>query len=214
METFIIGFIKSYLLVGVFALLIGCGLGIPIPEDVVLLTGGYFSYLYPTHVNFYTLIIVAMAGVLIGDTTIFMIGRHFGPRVVTLPVLKRILTRERLDTMTRYFETYGNRIIFMGRFMAGLRAPLFMSAGVTGFPYKKFIIFDGLAAMISVPLLIMLANRFGDEIELVKQMLVKTHKVLLIAIPLFIVVWYLFKHFIWDRRRDFPDDPDDTPMST
>ncbi|MFA6032617.1 MAG: DedA family protein [Myxococcota bacterium] len=214
MESFIIAFIQKYLLMGVFALLLMCGLGIPMPEDVILLTGGYFSYLYPAHISLPLLVLVSMTGVLVGDTMIFFIGRKLGPSVVTAPMFKRFMTPQRLETMSGYFRSYGNKIVFMGRFMAGIRAPLFLSAGVLGHPYRKFILYDGLAALISVPALVLLAHYFGEELDRLKFMLVKAHKVLFIMVPIIITVYLLFRKYARKRELEIPEDPDDRPDST
>lgn len=208
MEAFIISIIQSYLYAGVFALLLACGLGVPMPEDVILVTGGYIAYLYPQNVNLFVLILVGMAGVLIGDSMMFMVGRRFGPRAATLPLFKRVLTPARLAKMEGYFGSYGNKIIFMGRFMAGVRSPLFMTAGISGVKYSRFILVDGLAASVSVPMFIVLAYTFGEEIDRLKVMLIKTQKALFIIIPICIVVWLLLKKFAWKREEEIPDaDP-------
>jgi len=206
MEAFISSIIQNYLYAGVFALLLGCGLGIPMPEDIILITGGYIAYLYPNSVNRAVLIVVALAGVLTGDSIIFLAGRHFGPRAMTLWPFSRILTRQRLTKMEGYFCSYGNKIIFGSRFLAGIRAPLFMSAGVSGVPYRRFILFDGIAACISVPMFVLLANYFGEEIDQLKHMLVRAQKAVFIIVPVAILVWLVFKKFAWKREEEIPDE--------
>ncbi|MFA5089219.1 MAG: DedA family protein [Candidatus Omnitrophota bacterium] len=205
MENLIITIIDKYLLLGVFGLLLSCGIGLPMPEDVILITAGYLSYTYPQNVSLPVLVLVCMAGVLIGDTIIFMVGKRLGPRVMKLPLFKRILTEARLEKMNGYFNSYGNKIIFAGRFMAGIRAPLFLTAGVTGHPYRKFILFDGLAAMISVPTIVLLSHHFGEEIDQVKYMLIKIKEGLLIIIPLAIIIWFLYKRFAWKKESEIVD---------
>ncbi|MBI5527159.1 MAG: DedA family protein [Deltaproteobacteria bacterium] len=211
MEAFIASVIQKYLYAGVFVLLLACGLGVPMPEDVILVTGGYISYLYPNNVNLWTLVAVSMAGVLVGDSIIFMAGRHFGPRVVTLWPFRKVLTPARLSKMEGYFRSYGNKIVFAGRFMAGIRAPLFMTAGISRHPYWRFLLFDALAAMISVPVWVLSANYFGEEIDRLKHMLVRTQKALFIIVPLVIIVWVLYRRFA--RRREEEIEPWDRPDS-
>jgi membrane protein DedA with SNARE-associated domain len=206
MEGFIVSIIQNYLLLGVFVLLLACGMGMPMPEDIILVTAGYVSYMYPSSVNIYYLLFISMAGVLLGDSVIFHFGRRFGPRVMKLPVLRGILTPARLEKMEGYFQSYGDRIIFMGRFMAGVRAPLFMTAGVLGHPYGKFILYDGLAATISVPLLVLMANHFGEEIDQLKHMLIRTQKALFIIIPAVVIIWLVFRKFAVRREADSKDD--------
>jgi membrane protein DedA with SNARE-associated domain len=209
MEAFISSIIQNYLYAGVFMLLLACGLGVPMPEDVILVTGGYVSHLYPQSISLTVLILVSMTGVLIGDTIIFTVGRRFGPRAMTLPLFRNILTRQRLGKMEGYFSSYGNKIIFVSRFMAGIRAPLFMSAGISGVPFRRFILFDGLAALISVPMFILLANYFGEEIDQLKHMLVRAQKAVFVIVPLIILVWLLFKKFAWKREEEMEELKDE-----
>jgi membrane protein DedA with SNARE-associated domain len=206
MEAFIVKIITDYLLFGVFGLLLACGLGVPMPEDIILVTAGYIAYLYPANVNLVSLVLVSMAGVLVGDSLIFLIGRRLGPRAMNLPLFKRILTPARLEKMKGYFSSYGNKIIFVGRFMAGIRAPLFMSAGISGHPYWRFILYDSLAAAISVPVWVLLANHFGEEIDQLKFMLIKTQRALFIIIPLAIAIWLVFRKFVKKSEEEIPNE--------
>ena len=57
--------------------------------------------------------------------------------------------------------------------MPGVRAVTYFVAGSAGMPYARFICFDGLAALLSAPLFVLLGYRFGKHlqhvIELMKQ---------------------------------------------
>ena len=56
----------------VFVMLLICGFGIPVPEDVTLVTGGVIAGLGHAHVH--TMFAVGMAGVMIGDGLMFTLG--------------------------------------------------------------------------------------------------------------------------------------------
>jgi len=58
------------------------------------------------------------------------------------------------------------KIIFSARFLAGLRAPIFLSAGMLGVRTRTFVSLDFLGAIISVPTLTFLGYYFGDEIDI------------------------------------------------
>lgn len=145
-----------------FSLLLAGGFGFPLPEDVVLITGGILSSLHIC--NFWITLAVCMSGVLIGDTTMFLIGRKMGPRIRANCVLSRLLTEKNNRRIMEAFEKYGDKVLFMARFMPGLRAPIFMSAGMYHVPWWKFFTFDGGAALISVPLWIYLGYLFGANL--------------------------------------------------
>ena len=72
----------EYGYIAVFVMLLICGFGVPVPEDVTLLTGGVIAGL--GHADVHTMFAVGMAGVLIGDGTMFILGRVYGQRVQRL----------------------------------------------------------------------------------------------------------------------------------
>ncbi|HNO24973.1 MAG TPA: DedA family protein, partial [Leptospiraceae bacterium] len=63
--NFLVGFFTSYGYFAVFGVLILCGFGLPVPEDVTLIAGGVISALGDTNVHF--MFGVGMAGGLVGD---------------------------------------------------------------------------------------------------------------------------------------------------
>lgn len=146
----LIDFFTGYGYFAVFFVLLICGFGVPIPEDITLVAGGVISGLGYTHVH--TMFAVGMAGVLVGDATMFTIGRVYGKSVLKLPFIARALTPERFVAVQEKFEKYGVWVLFVARFLPGLRSPIFLTAGLTRkVPFWRFLLMDGLAALISVP---------------------------------------------------------------
>ena len=161
----LVGFFQSYGYSSVFGVLILCGLGLPIPEDVSLLAGGIISGLGYTNVHI--MFGISMAGVLIGDSMIFFIGRKFGERFfLKHHVVGGKISHKRVMAIQKWFERYGKRVIFAGRFMPGLRALIFATAGITCyFPYRTFILIDLLAALISVPIWVYLGYYGATNVD-------------------------------------------------
>ena len=148
----------------IFLILIACGFGFPLPEDVPLLAAGFLAGQGIIHYEL--TIFVCMVGVLGGDSIIFNIGYHFGPRIKKISYLKKVLTPEREEKIQHWFHQYGAKTLFFARFAPGLRMPLFLSAGLYKVPFWKFLVLDGFAALISVPLWIWLAYSFSSNLEL------------------------------------------------
>ena len=69
--------------------------------------------------------------------------------------------------------------MFVARFMPGLRAPIFCMAGTMGVRYLRFAFFDGLAALLSVPVFVWLGSflwqNFGDDLEQLRGAMSRTH---------------------------------------
>ena len=146
-----------------FGILILCGFGLPLPEDIVLITGGILA----SHgvANFEVVVLVTLAGVLIGDGIVFSIGAYFGPSLRNHAFVRRILTEKRDRQVQAIFHKYGEKVIFMARFMPGLRTPVFLTCGSYHVRPWKFVMFDGFAALISVPLWVYVGLVFGQNLE-------------------------------------------------
>jgi membrane protein DedA with SNARE-associated domain len=134
----------------VFMALLLCGMGVPIPEDVTLVAGGVIAGL--GYANVHVMFAVTMLGVLVGDAGMFLAGHHYGVRLLHKRPLKWVLTPKRYCAVQQQFEQYGNRLLFTARFLPGMRTAVFISAGRTHrVSFGRFLLLDGLAALISVP---------------------------------------------------------------
>ena len=108
-----------------FGVLLACGLGVPIPEDITLITAGYLAYL--GNIDVYLAMVVCFFGVIAGDFTIFMMGRTFGKKVFQLPLLRYVFTPERVAIAQVRVKKNAKRLVFFARYLAALRAPVYLS---------------------------------------------------------------------------------------
>ena len=144
----------EYGYVAVFTVLLSCGFGLPLPEDIILVAGGVIAGL--GFANEHWMVIVGLAGVLIGDGVTFRLGQAYGQRMPR-SVLDRFLTPVRTNKVRRMFERYGNRLMFIARFLPGLRTPVFFTAGMTrAVSFADWLFMDGMAALVSVPVCVYL----------------------------------------------------------
>ena len=171
-----------------FGILIACGFGLPMPEDIVLISGGILSARGITDV--FIVNAICMTGVLIGDGTIFFIGRIYGRSIKSHRMFRRIVSEKNDARVASIIGKYGDKVIFMARFMPGLRTPTFLTCGTYQVKPWKFFLLDGLAALISVPVWIHVGFLFGQNLEelekLVRKMQAGIYGVLLLAVVLFV----------------------------
>lgn len=157
-------FFTQYGYIAVFMVLVICGLGIPIPEDLTLVTGGVIAGL--GHANTHLMFVVGMAGVLIGDGLMFTAGKLYGQRILSFRFVQRIMTPKRYAQVQDKFDKYGNRVLFVARFLPGLRTTIYLTAGISGkVSHWQFLLMDGLAAMISVPIWVYLGSYGAENID-------------------------------------------------
>jgi membrane protein DedA with SNARE-associated domain len=191
------GFIPYLIL---FGILLACGLGVPIPEDITLFVGGMLAYYGIA--NVWLMIVVCMAGVLIGDTTIFLLGAKYGRRITQKPFFHKFLPAERLKIVKEKFHEKGNKVIFAARFMPGLRAPTFFCAGTLHLPFRVFFFYDGMAALISVPAIVWTVYHFGALADQVIKMIRHVeHGIIFVVLA---IVLFLFAKWYFKQRKQ-PD---------
>lgn len=150
-------FFTQYGYAAVFLVLVACGFGVPIPEDITLVTGGVISGL--GYANVHIMVVVGMLGVLVGDGLMFAAGRIYGHKILKVRFIAKIMTPKRYAQVQEKFDKYGNRVLFVARFLPGLRTPIFITAGISGkVSFSRFLMMDGLAALISVPVWVYLGD--------------------------------------------------------
>jgi membrane protein DedA with SNARE-associated domain len=162
----------------VFAALLLCGFGLPLPEDVVLVTGGVVAWrsadvesataTLPTMLHshaFIGMVVVGLIGILAGDSVIFWAGRRFGARVADFKPLRRVITPDKLEKVEKLMRRRGNVVVLIARYLPGIRTPTYFTAGHAKLPYWEFLVLDGLAAVVSAPLWVGVGFYFGSNIE-------------------------------------------------
>ena len=150
--------------VAVFIALMICGAGLPLPEDITLVAGGVIAGL--GYANVHAMFGLTMFGVLLGDAAIFLLGHHYGARILQWRFVARVLTPSRYAKVQKKFEQYGNRMLFFARFLPGMRTTIYLTAGTTHrVSFLRFLLIDTLAALISVPFWVYLGYFGADNHE-------------------------------------------------
>lgn len=159
----IIDFISQYIsywpFVAFFALVLA-GVNIPISEDaIIVLSAGFaqadHSLTLPNYVAIYF-------GIIISDMISYWFGRLLSKGVLKIKFFQKKLTPENINWVSRHLEQHGYITFQVCRFIPfGVRNALFMGSGFVGLPFRKFIFFDFLAALVSSSVLYFLVYFIG-----------------------------------------------------
>ncbi len=139
------------------------GMGLPVPEDLVVLTTGFLAHM--GRIDPLAAGVACYLGVLLGDMLLFQLGRRLGPRAMDLAPLARLLTPQRRSALEAHYARHAVLTVMAGRYAAGLRLPFFALAGASGVPWRTFLLSDALAALASVPLVLSLGWIFASTLE-------------------------------------------------
>ncbi|SEK77122.1 membrane protein DedA, SNARE-associated domain [Stigmatella aurantiaca] len=181
----------------VFGILVACGLGVPLPEDISLILGGFLAHKGAASLP--VMMAVGFGGILVGDSLIFYAGRRLGTNVGKNQkggFFARLITPEKRAKVEGLFGIHGQKIVMIARFMPGVRAVTYFTAGSVGMPYWRFIFWDGLAALLSAPVFVWLGFHFGSELDFLIGKFKEGQYVVMAALAVGGVGF-----FLWRRRK-------------
>lgn len=181
--------------------------GLPIPEEITLLSVGLLAYfgqhpeVFPppegggSPVNVQVAMMVATFAVFCSDFLVYSIGRHWGRVILRKPWMNRFFPEKAQQKIEDWTHRYGAYTCAIFRFTPGLRFPGHLAYGMMRFPAWKFLLIDGIAVLVSVPIQIYLVANFGEEILIN----LKKFKIVVFTLLGAILIYVLVKR--WREKR-------------
>jgi len=180
-----------------FLLLLACGVGLPPwSEELILLACGYM--VAEGHLGYAAALAWCAGGILLGDSGLFLTGRLAGERVANWPLIRRAMRPARRRRFNAQFLKYGTRLVFLARFLPGVRTLTYLVAGNLGMPWWKFLLLDGIGVVLTVPISVWLGWKFAANLDLVQEW---SHRLQVpLAILALLAVWWAIRRFRRSRR--------------
>jgi membrane protein DedA with SNARE-associated domain len=189
--------IHQFPYLGLFLLLVLGTLGLPFPEDGILLLSGF---LIAHHViKPLPAFLVVYLGLLMTDFLLYLAGKKYGRRLVEHKRFQKILTANRLAKLEEKFKRWGALVVFFGRHLLGLRAQIFLVAGVMRMPWKKFLIVDATSALLTITLWGGLGYVGGNSIQTLKRDITNIEQIVMVILAILVGSW-LFLRYLKKRR--------------
>ena len=167
MEEFIFGLDPLMAYLAITLLMISTGAGFPLPEEVFIVAAGVAST-HPPGVpllNPWWALLCLLFGALAGDCIMYWIGFHFGRSVVREHRWwARFVTPEREAQMERTIRKHGLKVLFLARFLVGLRSPVYLTTGILHVPFRRFLLYDLFCATIVIGTFFTLSYGYGEAI--------------------------------------------------
>lgn len=200
MDGVFFSFLGKWSYLGLFVILLAAGLGVPLPEDIPLLAAGWLVHQGGADLSL--MVLVGLIGVMLGDSCLFTMGRRYGVHIVEHRWLRTIARPWLLQKAREKYEKHGEIILFAARFMPGLRSVMFLTAGMFRVPYWKFLVIDGVAALISVPVWVWVGYKFTAHLEEIVGGARIASFVVGGLLAAALIVWGVYEYFRWLRRRN------------
>jgi len=201
-------FLQTWGYLGIFVGILLTGLGFPMPEELPIVLGGALAG--GQNALWWIMLPVCIVGVVIGDSFLYGIGRLWGAKLVERPFVKRhLLSPDKLASITENFHKYGIKILLFARLTPGIRAPIFLTAGITRLPLSHFLLADGIYAIPGVSLLFVLGYFFTDSmVSLVKGELETLKNVVILVVVVGVAGYFTYRFL---RRPVVTGTPEEMP---
>jgi membrane protein DedA with SNARE-associated domain len=129
--------------------------GLPLPGETVTLLGGYAAG--SGHLDVFGVMAAAAGGAILGDNLGYWVGRRAGWGLVLR--VGRLLRRspEQMESLRTSFLRHAGKSVLIGRFVAVLRVLAGPLAGAVHMPYRRFVLFNCLGAVLWAVTMVSLA---------------------------------------------------------
>ncbi len=158
-----------------------------LPGDSLLFVAGAIAA--AGELNVHGLVILLIAAAIAGDSLNYSIGRYLGPRVFRFDD-SRFFKHAYVDRTHAFFDRHGGKALIIARFVPIIRTYAPFIAGIGVMPYRRFLLFNVVGAVLWVVLLTYAGFFFGN-LPLVKKnlTLVILGIIVLSILPGVIEVW-------------------------
>jgi membrane protein DedA with SNARE-associated domain len=197
---------------GIGLILVLGGLGLPIPEEAPIILAAVLTR--NGQMTAPLAFASCLGGVLLGDLVVYFLGFFYGEKVLSQPLTRRLLTRQREAQIKGYFHRHGFKILVSGRFVPGFRTAAYLTAGILKLPTLKLLLTDLVAASLSTSLMFGLGYAFASQIQ---NGIREVQRWAAIAAAVSLATWVLVRYYRAQRSAGLPIGPpvlehDDAPL--
>lgn len=137
---------------------------LPLPEELALLGAGYWAH--QGALPLWAAWLSATAANVAGDTVSYFVGRNFLQRLLRTRFGKRLVAPELREWAEDQVRRHRFRAILLGRFLVGLRGPVYFAIGAARVPLGQFELVNTLVALAEGAILVGLGYLFGRSVKL------------------------------------------------
>jgi membrane protein DedA with SNARE-associated domain len=140
-------------------------------------------------------LVVVYCGLLLTDFSLYWVGKKYGRKVIEYKRFRRILSTERLSILEEKFKKWGIYVVLVGRHFLGIRAQIFLAAGVMRMSALKFIMADAASAILTITLMVGIGFLGGNSIQILQKDVKRVEHVGILVLAILLTGWVLYKYF-------------------
>jgi len=146
-EQTVVRWVTDYGYFGIFALLILGILGLPVPDEWLLVISGYLAF--KNVLAFIPTVVVAVIGSALGLTMSYILGRTSSGFLIRRYGHWLSIDDEKIDRAQHWFQNLGRWVLVVGPFVPGVRNLMGYIAGASKLRLHDFARFAYVGALIS-----------------------------------------------------------------
>jgi len=179
---------------------IGIFVGTFLEGETTVLLGGIFSKL--GYMNIYKVILFAFLGTFAGDFTFFALGKKFGRNMID----RYEFLSSKVPIADKIIKKHGNFIIFIIRFLVGIRAVILILLGCTNIRISKFLFFSIANSILWSIAVSIIGYVFGKVVYIfVKDMKHYEWHILSGIILLIIIFIVIYRRIMEKKEKSYAD---------
>ena len=183
----------------IFVLLMLGIVGLPIPDETILVFCGALIAKGTLHAP--TTWMFAVAGSWCGISLSYTIGRTLGFGVVHRFGKYLHVTEDQLKKVEQWFERVGHWALFFGYYIAGVRHFSAIVAGTSGLPFHKFVAYAWTGGLLWVTTFLTLGYYLGENWKHISEVIHQYLLYLSIAVVGVAVCYYFVRKKMRSRRN-------------
>jgi len=185
------GFITSVIsqigYIGVFFLMVLESALIPIPSEVIMPFSGFL--VATGQFDIFYVLVAGTVGNLVGSVIAYYIGTHVGRNLVLRYGKYVLIDEKHLDLADRWFQKFGDKIIFVSRNLPAVRTYISLPAGITKMNIFKFSIYTLIGSIPWNFALLYAGVLLGKNWETILEYTTILDVIVVIGVVAFIVWW-------------------------
>ena len=169
-------------------------IGFLLPGETAAILGGVAASL--AHASLTAILAIVVIAAILGDTIGYQIGKHYGTRLLKARPLAR--RRRRVDQARTFLARRGGPAVFLGRFVAFLRATMPFLAGTAHMRYRTFLAYNAAGGIVWGVAVVLLGYFAGSSYKRIEHIFGQAAAITVaVAAIISLGIWQIRRH-----RRD------------
>ncbi|MFB2876669.1 DedA family protein [Floridanema aerugineum] len=195
MKEWILQIMTSLNYVGIGLLMFLENLFPPIPSELIMPLAGFT--ISQKQMEFFPAIFAGVLGTMLGALPWYYVGKLVGEENIKRLADKYgkwiTISRKDIEKADQWFHKHGEKAVFFGRLVPGVRTLISLPAGISNMKLIPFLIYSTIGTTIWVSLLTFAGYKLGEHYELVDEYLAPVSKIVAAILVVALIIWIVRK---------------------